>query len=187
MQSPFIYQEQQLIQLVKWQQSPQESYYYINIIEGEEWPTVSEEDFPWHQEQQLLYFEEAIFKQVLEPYLDWSEESWEEIIDTCYDWPYTWNKLQEGGIDEPAFILETLNLMQDVLVLTCPDWKTRWPQFILAANYCTFFKDITALFQEEGVEQQQLLIEIETINNWVQQHALLIQHPLPLPFEPLFL
>lgn len=187
MQSPFTYQEQQLIQLVKWQQSSQKSYYYINIIDGEEWPTALGKDFPWQQEQQLLYFEEAIFQQVLEPYLDWSEEGWQAVPDACYHWPYTWNKLQKGGRDESIMVLETLNLMQDILVLTCPNWKNRWPQFILAANHCTLSKDISALFQEEGVEQQQLLKEVEDINNWVQQHALLIQEPLPLPFEPFFL
>lgn len=186
MPSPFTYQEQQLIQLVKWQQSSQQVYYYINIIDGEEFPTLLEQDFPWHEQQQVLYFEEAIFQQVLEPYLDWSEEGWEAMADACYNWPYTWNKLQEGGIDEEIIVLETLNLMQDILVLTCPDWKSRWPQFILAANYCTFSKDITGLFQAKGVNPQQLLIEIEAINKWIQQHACLQQVPKPLPFEPFF-
>ena len=177
-----------LIELVEYKF--QDKKYYINIIDCEEYPTEIEKDYPFNINGKIIFFDEICFRKLLENYIDIDNDTTDEIVDVVYDIKYLKNILKVGGQDEERKIIETLNLMQDALVILDISWHSKYGEFINMANYFTFSSDVSDFIEKYDGDITDLIAEITKIDEFIVNNSEMIDclnKFVKLPFEPIFL
>jgi hypothetical protein len=177
-----------LIELVEYKF--QDKKYYINIIDCEEYPTEIEKDYPFNINGKIIFFDEICFRKLLENYIDIDNDTTDEIVDVVYDIKYLKNILRVGGQDEERKIIETLNLMQDALVILDISWHSKYGEFINMANYFTFSSDVSDFIEKYDGDITDLIAEITQIDEFIINNSEMIDclnKFVKLPFEPIFL